>query len=136
MSSSPQTEGKKILIVEDDWSLAKALQDKLERNGYMVLRAENGEEGLTLALQEKPAVILADILMPKMTGTELMDALRKDAWGATVPIIILTNLSADSMDLVHSVVEGKPAFFLIKSDWDIEDIFEKVDAVAKNSVLK
>ncbi|MBT6034062.1 MAG: response regulator, partial [Candidatus Jacksonbacteria bacterium] len=84
---------QKILIVEDDQSLYKALTERFEREGYSVLGAKNGEEGLSIALEEKPVLILLDIIMPKKDGISMLADLRKDEWGKNVPVIMLSNLS-------------------------------------------
>jgi two-component system response regulator AdeR len=120
---------KKILIVEDETPLRTALADVFSHKNCTVLVAANGKDGLELALSEKPDIVLLDLIMPIMTGTEMMQELRKDAWGAQVPIIILTNLSANTPDQVRSMLEGAPELYLIKSDWDIHDIEKKVEEV-------
>ena len=73
---------KKILIAEDEPAMLNALTDKFEREGCIVIRAENGEIALNLATGEKPDVILLDILMPKMDGMEVLASIRKGSdWG-------------------------------------------------------
>ncbi len=120
---------KSALIIEDDkaqlWVIAKAL----ERAGHKVLKAADGEQGLSIALTKKPDLILLDIVMPKMDGVSVLQRLRQDTWGKNVPVIILTNLSeieaAD--DLSESYGD-----FLVKSDWSLQDIVSKVDMYLQN----
>ena len=84
---------KKILIVEDDEPIIFSLSKKLELfKTVKVLCARNGEEGLSMALVEKPDLILLDIVMPEMDGIEMLRRLRKNDWGKTVKVIILSNL--------------------------------------------
>lgn len=118
--------GKKILIVEDEQDLRKALTDKLTREGFSVLEAKNGEEGLKVALAERPDLILLDIVMPVMDGMTMMKKLREEnEWGKNVSIILLTNLSATDQ-IISGIVEDEPSYYLVKSDWKIEDVVKKV----------
>jgi len=116
----------KILVVEDDQALSQVLSDKLTREGFNVVTAQNGEEGLALAIKEKPALILLDLAMPKMGGLAMMKQLRvNNEWGRKVPIIILTNLTADDQ-IMKDVVESEPSYYLVKSDHTIAEVVEKV----------
>lgn len=117
---------KKILIVEDEKPVLKALVDKFGGEGFSVITAEDGEEGLKTALKEKPDLILLDLIMPKKTGLQVMKELRKSpGYGKKVPIIILTNLSANDK-ISAEVVEGEPSYYLVKADWKINDVVLKV----------
>ena len=119
----------RVLIIEDDRPLAEALVAKCTAEGLEPTHAPDGAKGLALALSEHPDLILLDIIMPHMSGLEFLHELRKDSWGARVPVIIMTNLPADSKDLITAVVEGAPEYYLVKSDWKIEDIVHKVQEV-------
>ena len=115
---------KKILIVEDEASLSGALVDKFTREGFMALSAKNGVEGLRLALNEAPDIILLDIIMPEMDGMTMLEKLRQDPRGQDVPIIILTNLS--DADKVSQAIKNKVYDFLVKSTWSISDVVKAV----------
>ena len=115
---------KKILIVEDEVSLLNVLSEKLKLEGFEILEAKNGEEGLDLAIKQKPDLILLDIIMPKMDGITMLGKLRENSWGKHVPVIILTNLSSGS-EILKSV-EKKVFSYLIKSDWKLEDVVKKI----------
>lgn len=118
---------KRILIVEDDISLRNALNDKLILKGFAPVEARNGREGVQFALRDRPDLILLDILMPEMDGLAAMKKIREvDAWGKQVPIILLTNLNSDSEEIKKAIAVGEPALFLIKSDWAIDDIVDKI----------
>lgn len=115
---------KKILIVEDETPLRNALGDKLNRAGFSVLEARNGEEGLEVATREHPDLILLDVVMPVMSGMAMFKQLRQDAWGKSAKVIMLTNLN-DADNIAGAMEQGSYDYF-IKSDWKIEDIVQKV----------
>ena len=120
-------ENKKIiLITEDEKSLRSALHAKLAGSGFDVLDAKDGEEGLQTALKEHPDLILLDLLMPKMDGMSMLRKLRADAWGKTVPVIILTNLTSDDEERNKNIVELEPTYYFIKTDESLEGIIEKI----------
>ncbi len=122
------TETKKsILVVEDEAQLRGALRDFLVSNGFVVLEADNGEAGLDVATREHPNLILLDIVMPKMDGMTMLELLRDDPWGKTVPVIILTNLSATDEKRNQDITELLPSFYLVKSDWKLENLLEKIN---------
>ncbi len=118
---------KKILIVEDERPLSQALVKKLTLEGFATLTAKNGEEGLGVALREHPDLILLDIAMPIMDGLTMMKKLRQEnEWGKHVPIILLTNLSADDDKINQAITDNEPAYYLVKSNWTISDLVEKI----------
>lgn len=121
-------QGKKILLVEDDEAILKVMGDRLNQEGYDVHKAKNGEEGLKKALDIKPDLIVLDVLMPIMDGMVMMEKLREDSWGASVPIILLTNVNPDD-EIVNKVVQVKPAFYLVKNDLEVNELVEKVQDV-------
>lgn len=115
---------KRILVVEDEQSILNVLCDKLSKEGFDLLKAMDGKEGLNKALQEKPDLILLDLLMPVMDGIAMLKELRKDEWGKDAKVVILTNLSGEEKNVLD-LDEGKHEF-LIKSDWKISDVVKKV----------
>src|SRR3989344_527095 len=115
----------KILVVEDEEAMRNALKDKLTSEEFVVIEAKNGEEGLAMAFQEHPDLILLDIIMPRMDGITMMKNLRADYWGRKVPIVILTNLNPDNTT-IKAVEEYHPSFYLVKSDWNINDLAAKI----------
>lgn len=113
-----------ILVVEDEKVLSNALVSKLTREGFTMITAENGEEGLASALKNHPDLILLDIIMPVMDGLAMLRELRKDPWGERAKVILLTNLSDPGKvteELVNTV-----SGCLVKSDWKIEDVVKQV----------
>lgn len=117
---------KMILVVEDEEPLQLVLKDILSAEGYEVVEAKNGEEGLAAALEKHPALILLDILMPKMGGLEMLKKLREDAWGKTAPVIVLTNLS-DNEDVAKAMEEDVSEYF-VKTDIKIDEVIKKIRA--------
>lgn len=124
------SESKKvILIVEDEPSLRNVLRNKFEIEGFTVLEARHGEEGLKVSLREHPDLILLDIIMPVMDGLTMLTKLREDKWGKDARVIILTNLS-DSEKVADAMLQNSYEY-LIKSSWKIEEVVEKVKEVLK-----
>lgn len=120
-------DNKRILVIEDDTPLRKVLHDKFILEGFHVLEAKDGEEGLATALSERPDLILLDIVMPQMDGITMMKELRqKNEWGKNVPIILLTNLSADDEKINRAIADNAPAYYLVKSSYTINDLVEKI----------
>lgn len=82
----------KIAIVEDDAAIAQMYRIKFESEGYEVDAAENGKLGLEMVDKMRPDVVLLDLMMPEMTGDQMLQELRKTDWGKTTKVIILTNM--------------------------------------------
>ena len=122
---------KTILVVEDDKSLRAAIVDFLTIKKFTTLEARNGREGVEVALAKHPDLILLDLVMPEMDGMTALKKIREDAWGASVSVIILTNLSATSEQLVNDMVTHKPMHYLIKSDWKLNDVVGKIEEILK-----
>ena len=81
----------KIAIVEDDQAIAQMYRIKFENEGYSVQIAENGKRGLTLVEQMKPDIVLLDIMMPEMTGDQMLMKLRSTLWGKNMKVIMIKN---------------------------------------------
>lgn len=123
--------GKRILIIEivdDETAVRGALREKLASEGFAVLEAKDGEEGLEIALSQHPDLILLDLRMPKMDGMTMMHKLREDAWGKKASIIILTNLDTDDKRL-YGVITDQPSYYLIKASTSLEKLLEKIQTV-------
>jgi CheY-like chemotaxis protein len=85
---------KKILVVDDDPNLVTYLKALLEDNGYEVIAAKDGDEGLEKTKNEKPDVITLDLLMPEKTGIKMFRELRKDEELKNIPVIVVTGISS------------------------------------------
>ena len=118
------SEEKRILIVEDDQFLSNIYQKKLTKEGFAIDVARDGEEGLAVMREKKPALILLDIIMPKLDGFGVLEEMQKDAELKKIPVIILSNLGQDS-----DVTRGKELGakdFVIKSDTTLESVVEMI----------
>ena len=116
---------KKILIVEDEAAFQKLIGDQLKKEGYEIIRAEDGKKGLDEAFTQHPDLILLDLKLPVMDGLTVLDELRKDSWGVGAKIIILTNLEPDK-EILNKVLKNKPALYLIKSNIRLSELNEKI----------
>lgn len=114
----------KILIVEDDPLVSKMYSEKLSRDGYEAEVAENGTLGLEKMKKNPPALVILDIMMPKMGGIEVIDAMKADTNLEKIPIIVLSNLS-ESADIEKAKKRGVKDY-LVKSDLDPEDVSSAV----------
>jgi len=91
----------KIAIIEDDLAISQMYRIKFETDGYEVETAENGKQGLELCEKMKPEIILLDVMMPEMTGPEMLEKLRATDWGTKIKVLILTNMGEQEIpDLV------------------------------------
>jgi two-component system response regulator CpxR len=118
-------ENKKIiLITEDDAPIRKILSEKLISEGFSTLEAQNGEEGLKLALGEHPDLIILDLVLPKMSGMEVLKKLREDVWGKDAKVVILTNLG-DS-ETLSKVMESEVFDYFVKTDIKLEEFVQKI----------
>lgn len=122
---------KHILVVEDENTLAFALKKKLESVGYIVNVAMDGREALNKIGQEKPDLVLLDLILPVMDGFAVLKELRKSPAYENLPVIVLTNLSSDE-DIADVLNAGGTDYF-IKTEHSLDDIIlsvkNKFDAV-------
>lgn len=113
---------KKILIVEDEKSMAHALELKLTHTGFEAKTAGNGEEGVAILEKESFDLILLDLIMPKLDGFGVLTKLK--AMNVSTPVIILSNLSQE--DDENKARELGAVGFFIKSNTPISDIVSRV----------
>jgi CheY-like chemotaxis protein len=118
-------ETRRILVAEDDRFLRKAAEMALKRQGYTVLTAADGEEALRAARSVLPDLILLDLIMPKLNGFDVLQALKKDAPTAHIPVIILSNLGQDR-DVQQAMDAGATAYF-IKTDLSLQALVQRVE---------
>ncbi len=117
------TEEKTVLVVEDEKNIVDILRFNLERKGYRVIEAYDGEEGLRMARTEKPDLILLDIMLPKMIGFDVCGALRKD--GDNVPILLLTAREEED-DKVRGLEIGADDY--ITKPFSMREVIARVEA--------
>ena len=118
-------EPRRILVAEDDRFLRKAAEMALKRQGYIVLTAADGEEALRVAQSELPDLILLDLIMPKLNGFDVLQALKKEAPTALIPVIVLSNLGQDR-DVQQAMDAGATAYF-IKTDLSLQALVQRVE---------
>lgn len=120
----------KILIIEDEQIMLNSLVEKFSGEGFDVIKAENGEEGLKKALEFHPDIVLLDIIMPKMDGLAMLKKMRQDSWGENVKVVILTN-AEDNKRIAEGVEYGLTDKFsyLIKTDNTLDNIVEEVKKI-------
>jgi DNA-binding response OmpR family regulator len=120
MQPKPHT----ILVIEDDPLLSKMYEAKLTNGGLTVIKAADGEEGLKAAITSHPSLILLDVMMPRLSGIDMLEILRKDPWGAHVPVIVLSNLSETQEGNKAKALGVKE--YLIKANFTPSEILEKI----------
>lgn len=120
----------KVAIIEDDIAISQMYRLKFETEGYEVETADNGKIGLELIEAFSPDIVLLDLMMPTMTGDEMLVELRKKPWGKDVPVIILTNMGEEEAPValknlgVHS--------YIVKAEMTPRQVAERVKlALAK-----
>lgn len=117
----------KVLLVEDDTFIGRMYTKKLSDQGFDVVAATDGEHGLTLARETSPDIILLDIMLPKMDGWEVLNALKEDPNTATVPVVLLTNLGSED-DIQHGLNLGA-IDYLIKAHFVPSDVVKKIHEI-------
>ena len=123
---------KKVLIVEDEAPIRKIMSDMLKETHFTVLEAHDGKQGLEVALSEKPDIILLDLLMPFMSGHEMLKVLRKDVWGKTVKVIVLRNQD-DAGNVSNAYYAGAVTEYIIKSNVSLDELKKVVKAAVLTS---
>ncbi len=118
------TPQQKVLIIEDTLFLLNGISDKFAHEGFLVLRATSGQEGLDIALKDHPDITLVDYLMPDTDGFYFLENIRKDEWGKNTPVIMWSN-SHDATAIARAKEMGG-CDFMIKSDWEYRDVVNKV----------
>ena len=118
---------KKILLIEDEPTLQKTVSEILSQEGYKILKALDGETGLSLAKSEKPDLILLDLILPKKNGFEVLKGLNEDPETADIKVMILTNLEG-SKDIEKALELGATSY-LVKSNYNLEDVVAKIKSL-------
>ena len=121
----------KLLIVEDEPELAMGLRDNFEIEGFSVVAAGDGENGLRLALDEHPDLILLDVMLPKMTGFEVCKALRQR--GIATPIVMLTARSQEA-DIVTGLELGADDY--VTKPFSVRELIARVRAHLRRNAPK
>lgn len=115
---------KKILFIEDESALQKTFGEILTQEGYQMISALDGEIGLRLAGDEKPDLILLDLILPKVNGFDVLRKLKEDKETKDIPVIVLTNL--EEMGNVDKAIELGATTYLVKANYSLKEIVEKI----------
>ena len=127
----------KILLVEDDQSLREIYGIRLTAEGYEIVPAGDGEQALALAVKEKPDLIISDVMMPKISGFDMLDILRSTPETKDIKVIMMTALSSEDQRERGEALGADR--FLVKSQVGIEDVVnavhEVLDAKPENTAI-
>ncbi len=117
----------KIMVVEDEASLREIYSVRITAEGYEVVSAGDGEEALAVAVREKPDLILSDVMMPKISGFDMLDILRSTPETANIKVIMMTALSGDDQRQRGERLGAER--YLVKSQVGIEDVVNAIHEV-------
>lgn len=118
---------KKILLIEDDTVLLKAVSEALGKDGFEVLTAIDGETGIKAIEESNPSLVILDIILPKKNGYEIMEYIKLKPELSSIPVVILTNLEG-AQDVERMLALGARAF-LVKANYTIDEIVEAVKRI-------
>ena len=117
----------KILIVEDEEILLTALSEELKQEGFQVIGAKDGQEGVDAAKAEKPHLILLDLVMPRLDGIGALKMMKADPELKDIPVVILTNLS--DYDKISDALSLGAMDYLVKANYRLEELVNKIKTV-------
>lgn len=121
---------QKILVVEDSEPLRKVLSEKLRDEDFEVIEASGGEDGVTMALEQKPELIITDVVMFPVDGLEMSKRIRESGeWGANVSIIALTN--QNSAEEENRLVNLNLTDYLVKAETGLDEVVEHIKKILK-----
>jgi DNA-binding response OmpR family regulator len=114
----------KVAIIEDDMAISQMYRLKFEVEGYEVETAENGKLGLELAEKMRPDIILLDLMMPEMTGDQMLAKMRATDWGKDIKVVILTNMG--EQEIPETVKNLGVSAVILKADMTPRQVAELV----------
>jgi DNA-binding response OmpR family regulator len=119
----------KIAIIEDDQAVAQMYRMKFEADGHEVATADNGRLGLELIESLKPDIVLLDIMMPDMTGDEMLKQLRQSDWGKSIKVVVLTN--RDDQEMMDRIGLLNVSATIIKANMTPRKVSELITELLK-----
>jgi len=122
-------DGKVILLVDDDLTLREMYEERLRAEGFSIIQASNGDEAIKKARDNKPSVILLDIMMPKINGFDVLKEIKNDPDLKNIPVIVLTALIQD-VDRLQGKKLGADDY-IVKSETMPGEVIEKIKKVIK-----
>ncbi|MEK6275350.1 MAG: response regulator [Actinomycetota bacterium] len=117
-----------VLVADDDDDILQLLSFRLERAGYEVVQARNGDEALRLALERVPSLAVLDVMMPGLDGFEVTRAIRRNDSTSAMPVILLT-ARAQASDVAGGLAAGADDY--MKKPFDARDLTERVDRLLR-----
>jgi DNA-binding response OmpR family regulator len=117
----------KILVVEDEEILLTALSEELKQQGFAVVGAHDGVEGVEMAVSEKPSIILLDLVMPRLDGIGALKQIKENDATRDIPVVILTNLS--DYDKVSDALSLGAMDYLVKANYRLEELVMKIKSI-------
>jgi len=120
---------KTIVFIEDEPTLQLTLGRSLEAEGLKVVNTTDGVSGLALAKEIKPDLILLDLILPKMDGFKVLEAIRQDPEIKNTPVIVLTNLESPQ-DIEKAFSLGATTY-LVKANYDLDEVVRKIKSLIK-----
>ncbi|MDR3581899.1 MAG: response regulator, partial [Candidatus Pacebacteria bacterium] len=126
IKSMPE-DAKRIMIVEDDRFLSFLMKARLEKDGFVVSQVFDGEEAIQLLKTETPSLIILDLIMPKVTGFEVLKTISLTPKLAAIPVVIVSNLAQDS-DIEKARELGAKEYF-VKVKVSIDDLVQRIKAL-------
>ncbi|MBI2591278.1 MAG: response regulator [Candidatus Brennerbacteria bacterium] len=123
----------KILIIEDDRGIRRALEFLLKKNGYRVFSAADGTNAIQIIFDEKPDLIILDLMIPEISGFKIMQKIKENEKTCNAKIFIFTNLS-DEKDKRMAKKLGADGYF-VKAEISINEIIKKINQVFETNVL-
>lgn len=113
-----------ILVIDDDALLRSSMVNALSQAGYSVIEAENATSGVNAALTNHPSLVITDYQMPDASGIDVIQKLRADSWGQSVPIVLATNVY--DVNLMNSIMTLGVRDYVLKSDMSLEQVAQIV----------
>lgn len=114
-----------ILVIEDSSYLADSLVDMLEMYKYSSLHAATGREGVALAIEHEPDLVLLDIRLPDINGYEVYRQIRATDWGKTARIMVLT--ASESIENIAKNIDLPTEYVLFKPEWSIKNLMHQIE---------
>lgn len=118
---------KKILIIEDDDFLRSLAVTKLQKSNFTVVTASNGEEGLTVFEQSQPSLVILDLMLPTMSGFEVLQVMNEKGFLKNTKVVVFSNLGDDE-DITKCMSMGATDY-LVKANFTLDELVQKVESL-------
>ncbi len=119
----------KVGIIEDDQAIAEMYKIKFESEGFETAIAQDGAAGYELIKRFRPDIVLLDLMMPEMTGDQMLEKVRQEEWGKEVKVVVLTNISAD--EAPDRLLDLNVSRYLVKASLTPQQVVEAIKDILK-----